>query len=144
MKVQVTSFEQSKRLLDAGIPSDLSSMSWVRVPEWMGDSGYKIMGKWQLLVNPVDPEEGQEVIPAFTVGDLIRMLPPDEDIYNLVIERSPNRGWNVRYREIGTDYLIRGKYDISLVGALAQMVEEIKREEDADPLHIRRIYPYEF
>lgn len=142
MKDQVTSFEQSKRLLDAGIPSDLSSMSWVRVPEWMGDSGYKIMGKWQLLVNPVDPEEGQEVIPAFTVGDLIRMLPPDEDIYNLVIERSPNRGWDVRYREIGTDYLIRGKHDISLVGALTQMVEEIKRKEDADPRHIRRIHPY--
>lgn len=144
MKDQVTSFEQSKRLLDAGIPSTLSSVSWVRVPEWMGDSGYKIWGAWQLLINPVDPEEGQEVIPAFTVGDLIRMLPPDEDIYNLVVERSPNRGWDVRYREIGTDYLIRGKHDISLVGALVQMVEEIKREEDADPLHIRRIHPYVF
>lgn len=72
------------------------------------------------------------------------MLPPDEDVYNLVIERSPNYGWNVRYREIGTDYLIRGEYDISLVGALVKMVEEIKREEDADPLHIRRIYPYVF
>ena len=100
--------------------------------------------KWQLLVNPVDPEEGQEVIPAFTVGDLIRMLPPDEDVYNLVIERSPNRGWDVRYREIGANRLIRGKHDISLVGALVQMVEEIKREEDVDPLHIRRIYPYVF
>ena len=144
MKDQVTSFEQSKRLLDAGISSDLSSVSWVRVPEWMGDSGYKIMGKWQLLINPVDPEEGQETLPAFTVGDLIRMLPPEEDIYNLVIERSPNRGWNVRYREIGTDYLIRGKHGISLVEALVQMVEEIKREEDADPLHIRRIHPYVF
>lgn len=144
MKDQVTSVEQSKRLLDAGIPSTLSSMSWVRVPEWTGDSRYTIWGKWKLLVNPVDPEEGQEVIPAFTVGDLIRMLPPDEDIYNLVIERSPYNGWNVRYREIGTDYLIRGKYDISLMEALVQMVEEIKREEDADPLHIRRIYPYVF
>ena len=144
MKDQVTSFEQSKRLLDVGIPSDLSSMSWVRVPEWTGDDGDKIWGRWQLLINPVDHKVDQEVIPAFTVGDLIRMLPPDEDIYNLVIERSPNRGWNVRYREIGTDYLIRGKYDIPLVGALVQMVEEIKREEDADPLHIRRIYPYVF
>lgn len=119
-------------------------MSWVRVPEWTGDSGYKIWGRWQLLINPVDPEEDQEVIPAFTVGDLIRMLPPDEDTYNLVVERSPNRGWDVRYREIGTDYLIRGKHDISLVKALVQMVEEIKREEDADPLHIRRIHPYVF
>lgn len=144
MKDQVTSVEQSKRLLDIGIPSTLSSMSWVRVPEWMGDDGDKIWGGWQLLINPVDHKVDQEVLPAFTVGDLIRMLPPDEDIYNLVIERSPNLGWNVRYREIGTDYLIRGKYDISLVGALVKMVEEIKREEDADPLHIRRIYPYVF
>lgn len=144
MKDQVTSVEQSKRLLDAGIPSTLSSMSWVRVPEWTGDDGDKIWGRWQLLINPADRKVDQEVLPAFTVGDLIRMLPPDEDIYNLVIERSPNRGWDVRYREIGTDYLIRGKHDISLVGALAQMVEEIKREEDADPLHIRRIYPYVF
>lgn len=142
MKDQVTSVEQSKRLLDAGIPSTLSSMSWVRVPEWTGDDGDKIWGRWQLLINPVDRKVDQEVLPAFTVGDLIRMLPPEEDIYNLVIERSPNHGWNVRYREIGTDYLIRGKYDISLVGALTQMVEEIKREEDADPLHIRRIHPY--
>ena len=144
MKDHVTAVEQSKRLLDAGVLSTLSSMSWVRVPEWMGDSGYKIMGKWQLLVNPVVPEVGQEVIPAFTVADLIRMLPPDEDIYNLVVERSPNRGWDVCYREIGTNCLIRGKQDISLVEALVQMVEEIKREEDADPLHIRRIYPYVF
>lgn len=144
MKDQVTSVEQSKRLLDAGIPSTLSSMSWVRVPEWTGDDGDKIWGRWQLMINPVDHKVDQEVLPAFTVGDLIRMLPPDEDIYNLVIERSPNLGWDVRYREIGTDYLIRGKHDIFLVGALVQMVEEIKREEDADPLHIRRIYPYVF
>lgn len=144
MKDQVTSVEQSKRLLDAGIPSTLSSVSWIRVPEWTGDDGDKIWGRWQLLINPVDRKVDQEVIPAFTVGDLIRMLPPDEDIYNLVIERSPNRGWDVRYREIGTDYLIRGKHGISLVDALVQMVEEIKREEDADPLHIRRIYPYVF
>lgn len=142
MKDQVTSVEQSKRLLDAGIPSTLSSVSWVRVPEWTGDDGDKIWGRWQLLIDPVDPKVDQEVIPAFTVGDLIRMLPPEVDVYFLSIERSLNLGWDICYHEPKTSYRIWGVHGFSLVDALVQMVERVKKEEDEDPLHLRKIRHY--
>lgn len=142
MKDQVTSVEQSKRLLDAGIPSTLSSVSWVRVPEWTGDDGDKIWGRWQLLINPVDRKVDQEVIPAFTVGDLIQMLPPEVDVYFLSIERSPNLGWDICYHEPKTSYRIWGVHGFSLVDALIQMVERVKKEEDEDPLHLRKICHY--
>ena len=142
MKDQVTSVEQSKHLLEIGIPANLSSVSWVRVPEWTGDSGDKIWGSWQLSINPVDRKVDQEVIPAFTVGDIIRMLPPDEDIYNLVIGRSPNLGWDVRYNEHNSLSYIWGVHGYTLVNALVQMVEKVKKEEDEDPLHLSKIHRY--
>ena len=133
MKDQVTSVEQSKHLLGIGIPSTLSSMSWVRVFERTGDSDDKTWGSWQLSINPVDPKVDQEVIPAFTVGDLIRMLPPEEDIYNLVIGRSPNLGWDVRYNEHNSLSYIWPVHGYTLVNALVEMVEKVKKEEDEDP-----------
>ncbi len=142
MKNQVTSVEQSKHLLGIGIPANLSSVSWVRMPEWTGDSGDKTRDSWQLSINPVDPKVGQEVIPAFTVGDLIRMLPPEEDIYNLVIGRSPNLGWDVRYNEHNSVSYIWPVHGYTLVNALVEMVEKVKKEEDEDPLPLRKINRY--
>lgn len=137
MKDQVTSVEQSKHLLGIGIPANLSSVSWVRVPEWTGDSD-----SWQLSINPVDSKVDQEMIPAFTVGDLIRMLPPEEDIYNLVIGRSPNLGWDVRYNEHNSVSYIWPVHGYTLVNALVEMVEKVKKEEDEDPLHLSKFHRY--
>lgn len=77
MKEQVTSIKQSKRLIELGVPAEKASMVWF--PE------YKIRNH-QLLIYPKGPYElirkytsygdmEDKVIPAFTIADLIAILP---------------------------------------------------------------------
>ncbi len=70
MKDQVTSIEQSKRLVELGVPADKASMVWATCS-----------GKYHLSVLPhykATPEyiKSGESIPAFTVADLLGLLPP--------------------------------------------------------------------
>jgi hypothetical protein len=75
MKEQVTSIEQSKRLIELGVPAEKASMVWF--PE------YKIVGNairidpngnYELIIKrPYIVED--KVVPAFTVADLIAILP---------------------------------------------------------------------
>ena len=70
MKDQVTSIEQSKRLIDLGVPAEKASMVWATCS-----------GKYHLSVLPhykATPEyiKSGESIPAFTVADLLGLLPP--------------------------------------------------------------------
>lgn len=72
---QVTSIEQSKRLMKLGVPAEKASMVWF--PE------YKIVGNairiapngnYELIIKrPYIVED--KVVPAFTVADLIAILP---------------------------------------------------------------------
>lgn len=69
MKNQVTSIEQSKRLIELGVPADKASMVWATCS-----------GKYHLSVLPhykATPEyiKSGESIPAFTVADLLAVLP---------------------------------------------------------------------
>ncbi len=77
MKEQVTSIEQSKRLIELGVPAHKASMVWF--PE------YKIRNH-QLLICHEGPYElimkytsygdmEDKVIPAFTVADLLNIIP---------------------------------------------------------------------
>lgn len=63
MENQVTSIEQSKRLLDMGIPADKASMVWTTV------DNYKAVVERDLCLS--ENIEGY----AFTVDDLLGMLP---------------------------------------------------------------------
>ena len=70
MKDQVTSIEQSKRLIELGVPAEKASMVWATCS-----------GKYHLSVLPhykATPEyiKSGESIPAFTVADLLGLLPP--------------------------------------------------------------------
>lgn len=72
MKDQVTSIEQSKKLLELGVPAEMASMSWAT----------PIVGDTHLiLVKPTDPILKQTIMgidhvdPAFTVADLLGLLP---------------------------------------------------------------------
>lgn len=60
MENQVTSVEQSKRLLELGVPAENASMCWS-----------EIAGERRLIMKVPGPY----VIPAFTVADLLGMLP---------------------------------------------------------------------
>lgn len=69
MKNQVTSIEQSRRLIGLGVPAEKASMAWAQCS-----------GKYHLSVLPhytagKEYIENGESIPAFTVADLLGVLP---------------------------------------------------------------------
>lgn len=68
MKDQVTSIEQSKRLIELGVPAEKASMCWVKDPN---------ENEYNLVVHNESCYEmaGLEPIPAFTVADRLEMLP---------------------------------------------------------------------
>lgn len=59
MENQVTSIEQSKRLLELGVPAEKASMCWS-----------EIAGERRLIMKVPGPY----VVPAFTVADLIDII----------------------------------------------------------------------
>lgn len=74
MTDQVTSIEQSKRLIKMGVPADKASMVWHTMPAVIGRSKLQIAEEghvgWMCRNFP-----GQYA-PAFTVADLLGLLPP--------------------------------------------------------------------
>lgn len=74
MKSQVTSIEQSRRLLELGVPADKTSMVWHRMFQGR-TTGFT---EWTLKMGPIGKYTQSEVFqifPAFTVADLLGMLP---------------------------------------------------------------------
>lgn len=98
MKNQVTSIEQSKRLIELGVPADRASMVYRKT---------NIVGIVRLEVKK---GKGGVVAPAFTVADLLAVLPktiwgdqkgwihliirfPNEDHCKIVYDNSYNILW---------------------------------------------------
>lgn len=71
MEKQVTSIEQSNRMLELGVPADKASMVWVRNGAGVGINNNVFWGDWKLDIQPVESSLFQETIPAFTVADLL-------------------------------------------------------------------------
>lgn len=74
MENQVTSIEQSRRLLELGVPAGKSGMLWQR---FVGFPKFEVSDKdsvWYLVLVPYY-DIRYEYIPAFTVADLLGMLP---------------------------------------------------------------------
>lgn len=74
MKDQVTSIEQSKRLIEMGVPAEKASMIY---------QSHFTQGVPKLYAQPYQrngypPKEKirEDVVPAFTVADLLGLLPP--------------------------------------------------------------------
>lgn len=112
MKDQVTSIEQSKRLIEMGVPADKASMVWEWVSSAVDEINYEL-NIWQgckldkILAYQEFPES---FIPAFTVADLLAVLPktiwgdrkgwihliirfPNEDHCKIVYDNSYNILW---------------------------------------------------
>lgn len=74
MKDQVTSIEQSKRLIELGVPAEKASMVWemdedcARLKIWNTDKETR-----RVLHNKYP----NYYVPAFTVADLLGVMPPD-------------------------------------------------------------------
>lgn len=77
MTNQVTSIEQSKRLLELGVPDDRACMIWVpnwtfdeRTRQFMPTGDYNVCFRYAAY-----KVMEEELIPAFTVEDLLWVLP---------------------------------------------------------------------
>lgn len=73
MKNQVTSIEQSRRLLELGVPAEKASMIY----QSHFTQGESKLYAQPYQVNGYPPKEKirEDVVPAFTVADLLEMLP---------------------------------------------------------------------
>lgn len=107
MENQVTSIEQSKRLLELGVPAEKASMGWS-----------VIAGDTRLIVKVPGPY----VVPAFTVYDLLEIIEEPEQT-NFYITK-----W-------GHDYSVEldGFYPwffrtLRLIDAVFKMVERLKMD----------------
>lgn len=77
MKNQVTSIEQSKRLIELGVPAEKVSMVWFPVAEYTG-KGFEMMltGEYDLYCKDRTAIQYADCIfYAFTVADLLAVLP---------------------------------------------------------------------
>lgn len=72
MKEQVTSIEQSKRLIELGVPAEMASMVW----DTISLASHPILREWD---TSTDTKRWQVDrvghVPAFTVADLLNIIP---------------------------------------------------------------------
>ena len=114
MKDQVTSIEQSKRLIELGVPAEKASMVWLAP---MDTNEYHLTTK----IGYCCPDERD--IPAFTVADLLGLLPPK------ISYQDPSDG-NFRMRrymgENGIEWVVDYDRfianDVSIINALVETI----------------------
>lgn len=114
MENQVTSIEQSKRLIELGVPADKASMVWLAP---MDTNEYYLTTKMGYCC----PDERD--IAAFTVADLLGLLPPK------ISYQDPSDG-NFRMRrymgENGIEWVVDYDRfianDVSIINALVETI----------------------
>ena len=121
MKDQVTSIEQSKRLIELGVPAEKASMIY---------QSHFTQGVPKLYAQPYQrngypPKEKirEDVVPAFTVADLLGLLPPK------ISCQDPSDG-NFRMRrymgENGIEWVVDYDRfianDVSIINALVETI----------------------
>ena len=122
MTDQVTSVEQSKRLIELGVPAEKASMVWHTMPAVIGRSKLRIAEEehvgWMCRNFP-----GQYA-PAFTVADQLELLPVFIDAkgtFYLNISKC-YEGWYVSYETESGAELISHR-GIKLVDVLMDATE---------------------
>lgn len=109
MKAQVTSIEQSKRLIELGVPASRASMKWI------GD----------MFVRPCDYSavDTLETIPAFTVVDLLEVIKPIDNIGNPAIEKISDARWIFEFGEFTGEPIYGFKECQNIVELLVDRIE---------------------
>lgn len=127
MKDQVTSIEQSKRLLELGVPAEKASMVWHRMFRDK-KTGYT---EWALKIGPIQkfPQlEVLQIIPAFTVADLLGLLPSVIFIairFNPTLEKTGEDGWDFEFGQISQDEEYGFAHNKSLIELIVGRIEWI-------------------
>lgn len=127
MKNQVTSIGQSKRLIELGVPADRANMVWHRMFRDK-KTGYT---EWALKIGPIQkfPQlEVLQIIPAFTVADLLGLLPSVIFIasrFNPTLEKTGEDGWDFEFGQISQDEEYGFAHNKSLIELLVGRIEWI-------------------
>lgn len=126
MENQVTSIEQSKRLIDLGVPAEKASMIY---------QSHFTQGVPKLYAQPYQrngypPKEKirEDVVPAFTVADLLGMIPAEITYGRLYVSHpkipSVKNDFNVFYKRVGREKgAIKSFRHPNLTCACVMMVE---------------------
>lgn len=120
MTDQVTSIEQSKRLIELGVPAEKASMVYVNnadIPSFKAELASSGIDLKELI------DDGHEYYPAFTVADLLGLLPPK------ISCQGPSDG-NFRMRrymgENGIEWVVDYDRfianDVSIINALVETI----------------------
>lgn len=120
MTDQVTSVEQSKRLIEMGVPAEKASMVYVNnadIPSFKAELASSGIDLKELI------DDGHEYYPAFTVADLLGLLPPK------ISWQDPSDG-NFRMRrymgENGIEWVVDYDRfianDVSIINALVETI----------------------
>lgn len=125
MKDQVTSIEQSKRLIELGVPAEKASMVWemdedcARLKIWNTDKETR-----RVLHNKYP----NYYVPAFTVADLLGLLPSVIFIairFNPTLEKTGEDGWDFEFGQISQDKEYGFAHNKSLIELLVGRIEWI-------------------
>lgn len=111
MESQVTSIEQSKRLLELGVPAENASMCWSEID-----------GERRLIMKV----PGTYVVPAFTVADLLGMLPLTVEEDGHLCEfafKKMSHGYGVEYDCPYADFCVSFLFCNTAIDALEYAVE---------------------
>ena len=126
MTDQVTSVEQSKRLIELGVPAEKASMVWHTMPAVIGRSKLRIAEEehvgWMCRNFP-----GQYA-PAFTVADLLAVLPKvmedDEGVpFYLNIQYNRKEYSEIKYK--GVYGILWSCFGASLLNNLVEAVDGV-------------------
>lgn len=128
MKDQVTSIEQSKRLIELGVPAQKASMVWV--PDYKFDSNTRqfiLTGSYEICPKHRAFEVVKEdVIPAFTVADLLGIIGPLDTLGNPIIEKAGgDQGWVFDFGVVAGEAVLGYAQCNSLVDLLCGRIEWI-------------------
>ena len=127
MENQVTSIEQSRRLLEVGVPAEKASMRWGIYRDFGEDRN-----KCKLLLNKQDVfADYATYIPAFTVADLLGMLPITMTEQGHLCEFSLKRmgdSYGVEYDCYSTNFCVSFLFCNTAIEALEYAVERFAKK----------------
>lgn len=125
MTDQVTSIEQSKRLIELGVPAEKASMVYVNnadIPSFKAELASSGIDLKELI------DDGHEYYPAFTVADLLGLLKPiifTTNELHPTLEKTGEDGWYFEFGQISEEEDYGFAHNKSLVDLLVGRIEWI-------------------
>lgn len=125
MKEQVTSVEQSKRLIELGVPAEKASMVWCPMYRFDIEASLFIrIGEYDIYIKGDEPIiHVEELIPAFTVADLIAILPTACGGFQIGLDRVRNDSTHIYYEDCADSSHIVFFIENSLVESCVKAIE---------------------